>query len=144
MTHTTTSTRSVTAKEIERSWHLVDLDGKTLGRELTLMATYLQGKNKRNYAPYLDCGDHVVVINADKVKVTGKKLQQKEYDNYSGYPGGRKTIKLGQALIRDSKKVVRYALSGMLPKNKLRDVRLARLHIYENDKHPHTEVSSSK
>jgi large subunit ribosomal protein L13 len=144
MTHITTSTRPIKAQEIVRSWHLVDLDGKILGRELTLIATFLQGKNKRTFVPYLDCGDHVVVINANKVKVTGKKLEQKEYDRYSGYPGGRKTIKLGQALIRDSKQVVRRSISGMLPKNKLRDVRLSRLHIYEDDKHPHTEVSSSK
>lgn len=144
MTQVTTSTRPIKAKEIERSWHLVDLDGKILGRELTHMATFLQGKNKRDFAPYLDCGDHVVVINASKVKVTGKKLEKKEYNTYSGFPGGRKTIKLGQALIRNPQQVVRHAVSGMLPKNKLRDVRLSRLHIYEDAKHPHTEVSSLK
>jgi len=142
MTHITKSTRSVKAKEIKRSWHLVDLSGKILGRELTHMATLLQGKHKRNFVPYLDCGDHVVAINAGKVNVTGKKVKQKEYDRYSGFPGGRKTIKLGQALVRNPQQVVRHAVSGMLPKNKLRDVRLSRLHIYEDDVHPHTEITS--
>ncbi|MDA1316422.1 MAG: 50S ribosomal protein L13 [bacterium] len=142
MPHTTTSTRSIKAQEVSHSWHLVDMEGKTLGRETTHVSTLLQGKEKRNYAPYIDNGDHVVVINASKVSVTGKKLADKEYDTYSGYPGGRRTVSLGQALLRDSRKVIRYAVSGMLPKNKLRDVRLSRLHIYEGSEHPHTEVTS--
>lgn len=144
MTHITTSTRPIKAKEIKRSWHLIDLEGKVLGRSLTEISTHLQGKNKRDFVPYLDCGDHVVVINAGKVKVTGKKQDTKEYDRYSGFPGGRKAIVLGQALIRDPKQVIRHGVSGMLPKNKLRDVRLSRLHIYEDANHPHNEVVVSQ
>ncbi|MFA9288801.1 MAG: 50S ribosomal protein L13 [Weeksellaceae bacterium] len=137
MTHLTHTTRSIKAKEINRKWHLVDANGKTLGRISPDISTKLQGKHKVEYVPNIDMGDHIVVINADKVKVTGKKAEQKEYERYSGYPGGLKTLTFNQMMDRNPEEVIRRAVSGMLPKNKLRDPRLARLHVYKGEQHPH-------
>lgn len=133
------STRPISAAEIKRGWHIFDMAGKTLGRVVPEIATLLQGKHKVAYAPYLDTGDHVVVINAEKVQVTGKKTDQKEYEKFSGYPGGLKTLTFKQMMERRPEDVVRYAVSGMLPKNKHRDQRLARLHIYKGEHHPYSE-----
>ena len=102
------------------------------------IANFLQGKSKRTYAPYLDSGDYVIVINASEVKTTGKKGEQKIYDRYSGYQGGRTTTTLHEMMVRKPTEVVREAVSGMLPKNKHRDPRLARLYIFSNAEHPYT------
>lgn len=139
MTHITHSTRPVRKAEIKREWHLVDAKDKVLGRIVTEIATYLQGKHKRAYVPYLDCGDNVVVINAKHVTVTGNKAQDKEYDQYSGFPGGRKVRTYGELMKIKPEKVIRAAVSGMLPKNKLRDERLSRLFVFDEDKHPHAD-----
>lgn len=137
MTHVTHSTKPVSEKEIKRAWHIFDMKGKILGRLAQEIATILQGKNKVNYVPYLDMGDNVVVINANKFIVTGRKDQQKEYGNFSGYPGGLRQVDFKTMLERNPQEIVRHAISGMLPKNKLRDKRLARLFIFKDEKHPH-------
>lgn len=134
----TTQTRSISEKEITRTWHLIDAQNQVLGRIAPEIASLLQGKGKRNFVPYLDMGDYVVVINARGVKTTGKKMLQKEYDRYSGYPGGRKTLTLKEMMEKKPTQVIQEAVSGMLPKNKHRDPRLARLYIYPEANHPYT------
>lgn len=136
MSGITKSTKPVSSKNIKRSWHIIDLKDKVLGRSVAEVVDLLQGKSKRDYVPYLDCGDNVVLINSNYIKTTGKKGAQKIYDSYSGYQGGRKTLTLDQMMERDSTKVVRLAVSGMLPKNKHRDLRLARLFIFKDENHP--------
>lgn len=135
--HLTQTTKSVPVSTVERVWTLVDIKGKILGRAATEIANKLSGKNKVSYSHNTDVGDYIVVINASQVQVTGRKALSKVYTNYSGYPGGLKKEALGKAVDRIPEQVVRRAISGMLPKNKLRDVRLARLHIYAEDKHPY-------
>ncbi|QQS43934.1 50S ribosomal protein L13 [Candidatus Roizmanbacteria bacterium] len=144
MTRTTLSTRSIKASEIDREWHLIDVKDQILGRAVGEISTLLQGKSKRTYVPYLDMGDHVVVINAKDVKATGKKGDQKIYDRYSGYQGGRKTLTLNEMMDKKPTEVIREAVSGMLPKNKHRDARLARLHIYEGETHPFAQKLQTK
>ena len=135
MAQQTKSTRPVTEKEIDRTWHLIDVKGKVLGRETPRIAELLQGKHKVTYVPYLDMGDNVVVINAKSVQVTGKKELEKEYKYYSGYQGGLKSIPLKNMRDKNPTEVIRHAVSGMLPKNKHRDPRLARLHIFAGSEH---------
>lgn len=137
-------TTSTKAKEISRVWHEVDMQGKILGREATHIATKLTGKAKPYFVRHLDCGDHVVVINAEKLVVTGQKLAQKVYTSYSGYPGGLRSEQLKDMLKRKPEEVVRRAVSGMLPKNKLRDQMLKRLHIYAGSEHPHAQQLKGK
>lgn len=139
MTQQTKSTRSVSSKEISRSWHLVDLNGKTLGREIPRISELLQGKHKVNYVPYLDNGDFVVVINAKDIQITGKKASQKEYKYYSGFPGGQRVVPFKEMMQKNPKEVIRHAVTGMLPKTKLRDTRLSRLYIYEGAEHPYSD-----
>lgn len=139
ITHTT---KPVSGKRIQRKWQLVDVKGKILGRVATEIATKLMGKDKPNYMPNLDMGDVVVVINAKDVAVTGKKENEKVYDRYSGYPGGRSERTLGEIRQKDASKLVRLAVSGMLPKNKLRDRRLARLFVFNDDNHPYADKIS--
>lgn len=135
MTRLTQSTKSVKAKNTDRKWHLIDVQGKVLGRIVPQMVRLVQGKHKVGYTHNLDIGDEVVVINASKVVVTGKKSLAKEYTNYSGYPGGLKTINFSDLLKKDPKEVIRRAVSGMLPKNKFRDDRLNRIHVFPNAEH---------
>ncbi|OGK11874.1 50S ribosomal protein L13 [Candidatus Roizmanbacteria bacterium RIFCSPLOWO2_01_FULL_37_12] len=139
MVSLTHSTKSAKHKEIKRNWHLVDVKGKILGRVVPNAAKLLQGKHKVDYSQYLDCGDYVVVTNARYVTVSGKKSQFKLYTSYSGYPGGLKTLNFEQLLNKNPGKLIRHAVSGMLPKNKLRDRRLARLFIFADEKHPYKE-----
>ncbi len=134
LTHTTTSSK---APHIVRKWHLVDAKGMVLGKVATKVATLLQGKHKVSYVDHLDTGDAVVVINAAQVVVTGRKAVQKVYTNYSGYPNGLRSEAFEVYFARLPHEVVRRAISGMLPKNKLRDRRLARLHVYPTDAHQH-------
>lgn len=122
-------------KDIKRQWHLIDVGGKILGRQATKITHLLMGKNKVYYTPHLDCGDYVVVINAGKVRVTGKKLKQKIYYHHSGYPGGLKEISFEQQLKKDSRKIIQWAVKNMLPKNKLRKKRLARLKVFASEEH---------
>lgn len=135
MTRLTQSTKSVKAGNTERKWHLIDVSNKVLGRIVPQMVRLVQGKNKVGYTHNLDIGDEVVVINASKVMVTGKKTLDKKYTNYSGYPGGLKTINFADLLKKDPKEVIKRAVSGMLPKNKFRDDRLNRIHVFPNSDH---------
>ena len=137
-------TYMTTPKDIQRQWHLVDLKDKVLGREATKMATLLIGKNKVYYVLYLDCGDYIVVLNAAKVRLTGKKEQQKQYFRHSGYPSGLKIISYREQKLKDPTKIVKLAVSRMLPKNKLRSQRLARLKIFKDESHPYGEKFADK
>ena len=123
--------------KIERDWHLIDVEGKVLGRVATDISKLLIGKHKATYTPNINVGDNVVVINAEKIAVTGKKLKNKKYHRYTGYPGGIKTETLEHLLERKPTEVIRKAVFGMLPKNKLRKKRIANLHIYKGPEHPH-------
>ena len=131
--------RTFTAKkeEIERDWYVVDAEGQTLGRLASRIAPIIRGKHKPIYTPHLDCGDFVIVINADKVRVTGRKLDQKFYHRHSGYPGGLKSISLRDQLDRHPERVLQAAIKGMLPKNKLGRQMIKKLKVYAGDSHPH-------
>lgn len=132
----TQQTKPVKQKEIKRQWHLIDVSGKILGRISSFISQLLQGKNKENYVPYLDMGDNVVIINAKKISLTGKKYKEKAYTEYSGYPGGLKIKKINELLKKNPAYIIRRAVSGMLPKNKFRKQRLKRLFIYPDSNHP--------
>jgi large subunit ribosomal protein L13 len=123
--------------EVERRWHVVDAEGQTLGRLATRIADTLRGKDKPQYTPHVDTGDFVVVVNAEKVAVTGKKLDQKLYHRHSGYPGGLKTRTLREQLDRRPTEVIRKAVKGMLPRNRLARAQLNKLKIYVGPEHPH-------
>ena len=105
--------------EVERKWYVVDAEGQVLGRLATQIATVLRGKHKPIYTPNVDCGDYVIVINADKIRVTGNKMDQKEYKRHSGYAGGLKSVTLKEMLDKHPERVIEHAVKGMLPKNKL-------------------------
>jgi large subunit ribosomal protein L13 len=130
-------TYAVKASEIERRWWLVDATDQTLGRLATRIATLLEGKHKPTYSPHLDTGDHVVVVNAAKVKVTGNKLVQKRYHRHSGYPGGLKEESLQALLARKPELVIERAVKGMLPQNRLGRAMYRKLKVYSGAKHPH-------
>jgi len=123
--------------EIERHWYLVDADGKTLGRLATQIADTLRGKTKPQYTPHVDTGDFVVVVNCEKIAVTGKKLDEKRYYRHSGYPGGIRSRTLREQLDRRPTEVLRKAVKGMLPRNKLARAQLTKLKIYAGPEHPH-------
>jgi large subunit ribosomal protein L13 len=131
--------KTYTAKpgEIAREWYLVDADGLTLGRLATLIADTLRGKRKPQYTPHVDTGDFVIVVNAEKIATTGNKLDQKRYYRHSGYPGGLKTRTLREQLDRRPTEVIRAAVKGMLPKNKLARQQLTKLKVYAGPAHPH-------
>ena len=121
----------------ERKWLVVDARGKTLGRLATQVADALRGKRKPEYTPHIDVGDFVVVVNAEKVAVTGKKLQEKRYFRHSGYPGGLRSRTLAEMLERRPEEVVRLAVRGMLPRNRLGRAQLRKLKVYAGPDHPH-------
>jgi large subunit ribosomal protein L13 len=130
-------TYSAKPGEVAREWYLVDADGQTLGRLATLIADTLRGKRKPQYTPHVDTGDFVVVVNAEKVATTGAKLDQKRYYRHSGYPGGLSTRTLREQLERRPTEVLRVAVKGMLPKNRLARRQLTKLKIYAGPEHPH-------
>ena len=130
-------TYSAKAGEIERHWYLVDAQSKTLGRLATQIAEVLRGKGKPAYTPHIDSGDFVIVVNAEKIHVTGQKLDQKLYYHHSGYPGGLRTRTLREQLDRRPEEVLRKAVKGMLPKNRLASAQLRKLKIYAGPEHPH-------
>ena len=130
-------THATKASEVERKWHLVDVEGRVLGRVASEISKLLIGKHKLYYAPYLDCGDNVVVVNASKVDVTGDKKITKEYIRHSGYPGGLKKETLGQLLKRRPEEVIRKAVWGMMPKTKLGRQMMKKLYIYPGVEHPY-------
>ena len=123
--------------EIQRAWVLVDASGQNLGRLATRIAAVLRGKHKPTFTPSLDVGDFVVVITAEKVTVTGGKLEEKEYYNYSGYPGGLRTTSLQDQLQKHPDRVVMHAVKGMLPHNRLGRAMLKKLKVYAGPEHPH-------
>lgn len=132
-------TRPTKAKEIARRWYLADVKGVTLGRIATKIATLLTGKSKPYFVRHLDCGDYVVIVNAREVRVSGKKATQKIYTTYSGYPGGLRKESFRDLLARKPEEVMRRAVYGMLPKNKLRDEMIKRLHIFAGGEHTFAE-----
>jgi large subunit ribosomal protein L13 len=123
--------------EVTRSWRVVDADGATLGRLATEVAAILRGKHKTIFSPHLDTGDPVIVVNAAKVRVTGNKLKAKNYVRHSGYPGGLRSETLEQLLARRPEEVVRRAVRGMLPRNRLGEQMSRKLHVYAGAEHPH-------
>ena len=131
--------KTYTAKpgEIERRWYVVDAEGQNLGRLATRIADTLRGKNKPQFTPHVDTGDFVVVVNAEKIQVTGKKLDEKMYYRHSGYPGGLKHRTLRELLEVVSSDVFRLAVRGMLPKNKLAARQITKLKVYAGPEHPH-------
>jgi large subunit ribosomal protein L13 len=130
-------TYSAKPTDVKRSWYVLDASEAPLGRMATRAATLLTGKGKPMFTSHIDCGDFVVIINAEKLVVTGNKLTDKKYYRHSGYPGALKTATLTEKLAKDPTKVVYQAIRGMLPVNKLRDGRLARLKIYVGSEHQH-------
>ncbi len=133
----TTKTYVATPSDRQRDWYVVDAEGKTLGRLATRLADTLRGKLKPEYTPHIDTGDFVVVINAEKIAVTGKKLEQKRYYRHSGYPGGLRSRTLNEMLDRQPEEVIRKAVKGMLPRNKLGRAQLTKLKVYAGPDHPH-------
>ncbi len=130
-------TFTIKAADIEREWYVIDAEGETLGRLASRIAPILRGKHKPVYTPHMDCGDYVIVINADKVRVTGRKLDQKLYHRHSGYPGGLTSISLRDQLARHPERVIEAAVRGMLPKTKLGRRMFKKLKVYASDAHPH-------
>ena len=130
-------TQSFKQSDIEQSWILVDAKDKTLGRLASALASRLRGKHRPEYTPNADLGDYIVVINANKINVTGDKLNQKKYFKHSGYPGGIKSKSLDRVIKNSPEDVIRMAVKGMLPKNKLGKKMLTKLKIYKDNNHPH-------
>jgi large subunit ribosomal protein L13 len=130
-------TYTVRKGDIKREWYVVDAQGKTLGRLASKIAQILRGKHKPIYVPHLDCGDYVIVVNAEKVRITGKKLDQKFYYRHSGYPGGIKSINLRDQLQKYPTRVLEAAVRGMLPKNRLGRAMIKKLKVYAGGSHPH-------
>jgi len=122
---------------IERKWYVVDATGHTLGRLTSEIAAILRGKNKPTFTPHIDTGDYVIVVNADKIKTTGKKLEQKIYYNHSDYPGGMRETTLAEMMAKDSTEVIRLAVKGMLPKGPLGRSMISKLHVFSGAEHTH-------
>jgi large subunit ribosomal protein L13 len=131
------TTQSAKLGSVERRWHIVDAEGQTLGRLASIIAETLSGKRSPWYTRYADTGDFVVVVNAEKIAVTGNKLRDKRYWRHSGYPGGIRSRTLGEQLARRPEEVIRKAVRGMLPKNKLGRKQLTKLKVYAGPNHPH-------
>lgn len=125
--------------QVERSWHLIDLKGQTLGRICTEIAQILMGKNKPTFSYHRDDGDYVVAINASEIQTTGKKLKQKIYRHHTHWSGGLKELSLGETMQKDPRKVIVSGVYGMLPKNKLRDQRMTRLKVFVGSEHKYTD-----
>lgn len=131
-------------KEIKREWHLVDAKDQVLGRLSTKVARILMGKNKVSYSPHVDLGDYVVVVNASKFRLTGKKSQDKVYRGHSGYPGGFKEVSIKKLMDENPKRIVEHAIEGMLPKNRLHAKRMKRLKIFEGEENPYKDKFDKK
>mgnify|MGYP002624216345 CR=1 FL=1 len=130
-------TKSAKKEEVERQWYIVDAEGEVVGRLCSKIALVLRGKHKPSYTPHVDCGDYVIVINADKVRFTGAKWDQKEYITFSGYPGGQKRTKAGEMMDKKPHLIVENAVRGMLPKTKLGRAMIKKLFVYTGSEHPH-------
>ena len=134
---TVNTTHATKPSDVKRNWYVVDAQGKTLGRLATRIATVLKGKHKPIYSPSLDTGDYVIVVNADKVVVTGRKLDAKLYSRYTGYPGGLKQVTLRDQLAKHPERVLQAAVRGMLPHNRLGRAMFKKLKVYARADHPH-------
>ena len=130
-------TLSIKQEDVRRSWYVIDAADKTLGRLSTQIAIRIRGKHKPEYTPHVDTGDYVVVVNADKVRVTGNKMNDKIYHHHTGYPGGIKSVSLAKLLQKKPEKVVEMAVKGMMPKNKLSRSMINKLKVYAGSDHPH-------
>jgi large subunit ribosomal protein L13 len=130
-------TESISADQIERKWYVVDASNMVTGRLSAEIATILRGKNKPSYTPHADTGDNVIVINANKVRFTGHKWEQKEYKDYSLHPGGLKVVVAEEMLVKFPERIIQRAVKGMLPKTKLGKAMIKKLHIYAGAEHPH-------
>ena len=131
------STPFPSSKAIKREWHVIDAEGQVLGRMATRVATLLMGKHKPGYTPFLDCGDHVVVINAEKIVLTGNKLNDKIYYRHTGYPGGIKEARARRVIRENPERIIEAAVRGMVPKTKLGRQMLTKLRVYGGSEHPH-------
>jgi large subunit ribosomal protein L13 len=132
------TTRSIKPAEVEKKWHLIDAEGLVVGRLATIVAKLLRGKHKASFTPHVDCGDHVVIINADKVKFTGNKTQQKTYYKHTGYPGGIKGVTAEKVLDgRFPERVLEKAVERMIPRGPLGRQQMKALHLYNGTEHPH-------
>jgi len=132
-------TYQLKAKEVKRNWHLIDAKDAVLGRLATRAAALLMGKLKVDYSPHIESGDYVVVVNAEKVKVTGRKAQQKLYRSHSGYPGGFKEVTYAKMSKEHPERIIEHAVSGMLPDNRLKKARMAMLKIIVGEKNPYAD-----
>ena len=132
--------KTVSAKKetVTRKWYVVDAAGKTLGRLCTEIANRLRGKHKPEFTPHVDTGDYVVVVNAEKIVVTGKKATDKLYQHHTGYPGGIKSISFDKLLVKSPEMIIEKAVKGMMPKNKLSRAMLSKLKVYAGNDHPHS------
>ena len=135
----TLSYKTISANKatVNKQWVLVDAEGQTLGRMASKVAKLLRGKHKPNFTPHVDCGDNVIVINAEKINLSGNKWNEKTYVRHTGYPGGQRTLTATELFGKDPARIVEKSVKGMLPKNKLTDKLINRLKIYEGQKHPH-------
>ena len=130
-------TLSIKQEDVRRSWYVIDATGRTLGRLSTQIAIRIRGKHKAEFTPHVDTGDYVVVINAEKVRVTGNKLHDKIYNHHTGFPGGIKSISLAKLMQKSPEKVVEMAVKGMMPKSKLGRSMISKLKVYAGSEHPH-------
>jgi len=138
------STYMAKPNEIKKNWYVIDAEGKPLGRVATEIARVLRGKHKTIFTPHVDTGDFVIVINAEKVQLTGKKLQQKQYVRHSGYPGGLKTMSYERLLKEKPERAIEKAVKGMLPHNRLGRAQGRKLKVYSGPEHPHTAQQPEK
>ena len=130
-------TLSIKQEDVRRSWYVIDATDRTLGRLSTQIALRIRGKHKAEFTPHVDTGDYVVVINAEKVRVTGNKLDEKIYNHHTGFPGGIKSISLAKLMQKSPEKVVEMAVKGMMPKSKLGRSMISKLKVYAGSEHPH-------
>lgn len=130
--------------EVERKWYIVDAEGKTLGRMATQIAAILRGKNKPTFTPHVDCGDYVIVINAEKVAVTGKKRKEKVYTRHTGYPGGLRQVTFDELMEKHPEEAVRHAVKGMMPTGKLGRQMYKKLKVYAGPEHGHAAQKPEK
>jgi large subunit ribosomal protein L13 len=130
-------TVSANSATVSKEWVVVDAEGKVLGRLAAVVASMLRGKHKTDYTPHVDCGDNVIVINAEKIILTGDKMADKEYIRHTGYPGGQRIEKASQVLKKKPIALIEYAVKGMLPKNRLGSALYRNLHVYAGNTHPH-------
>ncbi len=135
----TLSYKTISAKKgsVDKNWWIVNADSRVLGRVASEVAKIIRGKHKPSFTPHIDCGDNVIVINAEKIRMTGDKMNSKEYISHSGYPGGQKRLSPKQLMAKKPERIFEYAVKGMLPKNRLGRQLFKSLHVYVGDQHPH-------